>query len=250
MRIVPQHVRKFIKRQLTYANAFILSIGRDPSYNISPEEQYFEVSHRREFMRRAFRALTFNGISGDYLEFGSWGGMTFTLAYQESRRLGNRCGLWSFDSFCGLPDQKVAEDAHPRWLKGAMSTGLQEFNNICKQRKIPKDDYNVVPGFYEDTIGNPEQLKGMCEDVALAYIDCDLYSSTKVVLNFLSSRMKNGMIIAFDDYYCFSAKFISGERKAFLEFMSSDHRFNFSPYVQFGWHGMSFIVEDRSLIPK
>jgi hypothetical protein len=29
-------------------------------------------------MRKAFTALSFNGISGDYLEFGSWSGNTFT----------------------------------------------------------------------------------------------------------------------------------------------------------------------------
>jgi O-methyltransferase len=210
---------------------------------------YYELSQRREFMRRAFRALSFNGISGDYLEFGSWGGMTFALAYHESRRFGSQCRLWSFDSFQGLPDQAVAEDEHPKWQKGAMSTSLQEFKDICRRQKVLASDYQVISGYYEDTIGGDGSNENLPRDVALAYIDCDLYSSTKTVLEFLSSRLKNGMIIAFDDYYCFSKNTLSGERKAFLELTLQDRRFNFEPYVQFGWHGMSFIVEDRSLIP-
>ena len=71
-----------------------------------------------------------------------------------------------------------------------------------------------------------------------------------IFLSFLAKRLKNGMIIAFDDYYCFSKSALSGERKALLEFTLSDRRFNFAPYVQFGWAGMSFIVEDKSLIPQ
>lgn len=210
---------------------------------------YYELSQRREFMRKAFRALSFNGISGDYLEFGSWGGMTFALAYHESRRFGSQCKLWSFDSFQGLPDQAVAEDEHPQWQKGTMSTSLQEFKSICRRQKVPASDYRVIPGYYEDTIGIDVSSKDLPHDVALAYIDCDLYSSTKTVLEFLSNRLKNGMIVAFDDYYCFSKNTLSGERRAFVELALRDRRFNFEPYVQFGWHGMSFIVEDKLLIP-
>jgi hypothetical protein len=51
------------------------------------------------------------------------------------------------------------------------------------------------------------------------------------------------MILAFDDYYCYSSTRPSGERLAFEEFVSRNPRWQFLPYVQFGWHGLSFIVE-------
>jgi hypothetical protein len=60
--------------------------------------------------------------------------------------------------------------------------------------------------------------------------------------------MKHGMIIAFDDYFCFSNTAISGERRALLEFTEKEARFNFLPFVQFGWSGMSFIVEDNKIL--
>jgi hypothetical protein len=62
-----------------------------------------EKTCRQEFFYNAFKALAFNGIDGDYAEFGCWGGMTFALAYHESRRHQHQAKLWAFDSFAGLP---------------------------------------------------------------------------------------------------------------------------------------------------
>ena len=60
--------------------------------------------------------------------------------------------------------------------------------------------------------------------------------------------MKHGMIIAFDDYFCWSRSQISGERKAMLEFFSKNNRWQLVPYMQFGWHGNSFVVEDERVV--
>jgi hypothetical protein len=212
---------------------------------------YYEHTERRELMRKAFTALAFNGISGDYLEFGSYSGGTFALAYKESRRANFRCKLWSFDSFRGLPPQASPEDEHPAWVEGLWSTGLEEFRAICRRNGISDDDYFTVPGYYEDTIAHEDKIGlPLPNDVALAYIDCDLYSSTKTVLRFLSNRMKHGMILVLDDYYCYSPRTLSGERLACLEFLLNDSRFHFSPFGQFSWHGMSFVVEDRAMHPS
>lgn len=208
-----------------------------------------EVAHRREFMRRAFAAQRFNGITGDYAEFGCWGGMTFGLAFEESRRRGMRPTLWAFDSFEGLPPRAGPEDEHPVWQPGTLSTSVDEFRAICTRNGLAPSDYRVVPGYYDATIGPSATFAGpLPADISVAYVDCDLFSSTATVLHFLGSRMKHGMIVAFDDYFCYSPTAAAGERKAMLEFLARDRRFDFLPYVQFGWHGMSFVVEDRSLL--
>jgi hypothetical protein len=59
--------------------------------------------------------------------------------------------------------------------------------------------------------------------------------------------MKHGMIVAFDDYFCWSESQISGERKAMLDYVSDDTRWDWVPYMQFGWHGTSFVIEDKAL---
>lgn len=240
-RAIRKVVPETIARRVRLAG---ISLGADAP------NHYYERSGREEMIRKAFSALSFNGISGDYLEFGSHGGMTFDIAHKASRKANFRCKLWSFDSFGGLPQQSDANDHHPQWIKGEMRTELSQFRSICRRNGIPEADYEVIPGFYEETIGREEQINmPLPEDVAFAYVDCDLYSSTKTVLQFLSRRMKHGAIVAFDDYFCYSKNTISGERLACLEFLGEDTRFHFSPFTQFGWHGMSFIVEDRSLLP-
>jgi hypothetical protein len=211
------------------------------------QTNWFELTCRKEFYRKAFYALCFNGIDGDYAEFGCHGGMTFFLAYQEVRRTRYPRILWGFDSFCGLPSQKTPEDAHPKWVEGAMHTDLDEFHFICKFNGIPLSDYRVVPGFYENTLKPDLTATKLPINICLAYIDCDLYSSTISVLNFLSPRLKHGMIIALDDYFCWSNCQLSGEKRAIKELFKENENFRLEPYVQFGWHGMSFVVEDKKL---
>jgi len=213
---------------------------------LKQDDLFYELSERREFMRKAFRLISFNGITGDYLEFGCCSGNTFRLAYEESRKANLDCKLWAFDSFKGLPASADRKDEHPKWKEGSMSISVDEFKKICKDNKIADSVYEIVPGFYKDSIGEAGAKKpALPDDIALAYIDCDMYSSTKTVLEFIAKRLKHGMVIAFDDYYCFSSTGMSGERRAYLELVGLEQRFNFLPYLNFGWHGMSFIVEER-----
>jgi O-methyltransferase len=196
---------------------------------------------RQEFFYNAFKALRFNGIDGDYAEFGSWGGMTFKLAYAESRRHGHQARLWAFDSFEGLPEPREGKDEHPEWRRGKMATNVEEFHAICDANGIPRDVYDVVPGFYEETLPRQEQPS----NIALAYVDCDLYSSTISVLDFLRPRLKHGMIVAFDDYFCWSPTQASGERTAWREHVANDDSWDWVPYVQYGWAGQSYVLEAR-----
>lgn len=210
--------------------------------------EFYERPERGQFIRKAFRMLSFNGIPGDYVEFGCCGGGTFRQAFSESRRHGFNCQLWAFDSFEGLPAQSLVEDRHPRWQRGDMKTSLETFHAICENHGMARHEYSVVPGFYDETIGASKQYAGpLPAEIAFAYIDCDLYSSTKTVMDFLGPRLKHGTLIALDDYFCYDQHELSGERRASLEFLTNHPNLHFSPYLPFGWHGMSFIVEDRTL---
>ena len=218
-------------------------------WNREREHQRHEYADRYDFLRKAFTALKFNGIGGDYAEFGCCGAMTFSMAYgilATYLRDETPCHLWAFDSFRGLPESAVAEDAHPEWMRGTMRTGLDEFHLLCRCRGVPRDAYTAVAGFYEQSLvpaaRDPRPMK-----IRLAYIDCDLYSSTRAVLQFLLPRLQHGMILAFDDYYCCSSHLPSGERLAVAEVFSGHSQWLLLPYVQFGWHGMSFFVEEAGI---
>lgn len=195
------------------------------------------------FFFQAFNFLRYNKISGDYFEFGCYGARTFTTAYRESRRQNLSLKFYACDSFEGLPEYRSEKDSHPEWVAGTMAMSAEEFIESCRQSGIPESDYKLVRGFYETSL--PEFQENNKEtNIAFAYIDCDLYSSTVDVLDFLEKHLKNGMILAFDDYYCLSDSQPSGERVAFEEFCKRlSAKWHFSSYRTFGWHGHSFLVE-------
>jgi hypothetical protein len=75
-----------------------------------------------------------------------------------------------------------------------------------------------------------------------------MYSSISTVLKFLRPRLKHGMILAFDDYYVYSATQVSGARRASVESFSADPNWRLVPYKQYGWGCMSYIVESRKIL--
>ena len=235
--ILPRPVRRYLRHVYTTATGQL-------------HRNHHEMAERDDFFRRAMRMLEFNGISGDYAEFGSHGGMTLKLAHRYMKLRGVKRHLWAFDSFQGLPEWAGEEDEHPAWVPGDMSTSLPAFITEARANGIAADEMTTVAGFYEDTLDKGSYTGPLPDDLALCYIDCDLHSSTASVLRFLAPRMKHGMVIAFDDYFCHGAKTLAGERAAMLEFLRDDTRFEFLPYHQIGWHGMSFILEDRELLDR
>jgi hypothetical protein len=126
-----------------------------------------------------------------------------------------------------------------------MACSEERFRQYCRRYGVR--NFELVPGFYSESlpkIGADFLPQGQ---IAFAYIDCDLYASTLDVLRFLRPRLQPGMILAFDDYFCVNRTGMSGEARAFRELYMSepDSPFTFEPYIQYGWAGMSFVVATR-----
>jgi O-methyltransferase len=205
-----------------------------------PNYTEFVADAYRQFFLKSLVMLDFNGISGDYMEFGCCGATTFSTAYHATQiNKGASRHLWACDSFQGLPQPTSPFDDHPLWTRGNFSMSQADFVAQCSRNGVPRSVYTTVPGFFSDTL--PSLTNPF--DVAMAFIDCDMYSSTIDVLNFLKTRLKHGMILAFDDYYCYSPTQPSGERHALEEFNASLPQWSFLPYHSFHWAGASFIVQ-------
>ena len=129
-----------------------------------------------ETFKHAFQHTNQDGL---VLEFGVRHGNSIrqiaNLAKQD---------VHGFDSFEGLPEEWHHE------AKGAYSTRGQ----------LPKVPKNVTlhKGWFEDSI--PEFCTHYGSTIRLLNIDCDLYSSTKTVLDKLSSYIVKGTVIIFDEY--------------------------------------------------
>jgi hypothetical protein len=84
------------------------------------------------------------------------------------------------------------------------------------------DNVELVEGWYSKTLPT---MGDRIKEVAFARIDCDMYSSTVDVLNFLSGRLCDGAILYFDDWTHDAS---TGETKAFFEFAAREtHRYKF-----------------------
>ena len=80
------------------------------------------------------------------------------------------------------------------------------------------------------------------DKIAVALIDCDLYSSTAEVLNFIKDMLSNKCILMFDDWNCFGKDKIRGQRKAFNEFLEKNNDFVAKPYFSYSLYGQTFFV--------
>jgi O-methyltransferase len=201
-----------------------------------------EMSDRYDFFRHAWSALATNGISGDYAEFGVGHGKTLWCSWRSAAVVGLRPRLWGFDSFAGLPESEdPADRSHPAWRPGAFSVDEARVRRQCEHMGIPDDQLALVAGDFRESL-DPSKREALPRDVALAYIDCDLFVSTVAVLDYVSSILKHGMILGFDDWHCWSSSSRSGEMLAFDAFAAEHAEFAFEPYLSIGWHGRSFVV--------
>jgi hypothetical protein len=125
--------------------------------------------------------------------------------------------IYGFDSFEGLP-----ENWRDGFAKGAFKTEAP-----------PKVRPNVrlIQGHFQDSLG--PFLEKHPQGAAFMHIDCDLYSSTKTVLENFHSRIMIGTIIVFDEYFNYP-EWREGEYKAFAEYIErSDFSFEYIGYCRY-----------------
>jgi hypothetical protein len=80
-----------------------------------------------------------------------------------------------------------------------------------------------VRGWYKETLNDETASKLNLRKIALAFIDCDTYSSSKAVLDFIAPFVTEPMIICLDDWKLNDLDLKGlGEYKSFNEFLESN----------------------------
>jgi hypothetical protein len=126
--------------------------------------------------------------------------------------------VYGFDSFHGLPE---------KWRDG-FEVGCFSTGGV-----LPHVNPNVtlVPGLFQDTLIN--FLQEQNKKISFIHIDCDLYSSTKFVLDSVKEYLDEDCIIIFDElvnYPGFDGD--NGELRALHEFVTENN-------VDYEWIGMN-----------
>jgi predicted O-methyltransferase YrrM len=156
------------------------------------------VETRDDVLRAAFAHVALDGL---VLEFGVAGGDSVRVLAELADG-----PVHGFDSFEGLPE------AWPGRHEGA--------GHYSMGGRLPAVPATVSlhKGWFDDTL--PGFLAAHAGPAAFVHIDCDLYASTRTVLDALSGRIVPGTVIVFDEFFNFPS-WREHEYKAFAEFVDA-----------------------------
>ncbi|MGH8249905.1 MAG: TylF/MycF/NovP-related O-methyltransferase [Steroidobacteraceae bacterium] len=180
---------------------------------------------------------------GDYYEFGVFRGYTLWHAEQSARRLGIRDSrFWGFDSFQGLPPVAGTDAEGGEFFEGQFACSREDVLKHLTTHGAEIDRITLIEGFFGDSLTPELKREHRFRPVGVALIDCDLYSSTKEVLDWLADLLQDNSILLFDDWKSFNEQEDRGQPLAFREFLQGR---NWDPehFEDFGRHGRSFIMQ-------
>lgn len=134
---------------------------------------------------------------GLYMEFGVYKGGTINYLSSEFPNI----QFYGFNCWEGLP-----EAWRPGLGKSAFKSPPPQVNK----------NVELISGLFENSLA--PFLEAHQGDCSFIHIDCDLYSSTKTVLEALAPRITEGTVVIFDELL-FYIGYKFGELKAFKEFL-------------------------------
>ncbi len=140
---------------------------------------------------------------GDIIEFGVWNGNNLLSIKKIVDFFKLKKKIYGYDHFNGMPSS--SKDYRRNNFAGDIKL-VKYFINFFKLKNI---------FLIKDDIKNLNRHKHKFKKLSLVYIDCDLYETTKNILNILSPKIQKGGLIVFDEG---NKGNNSGETKALKEF--------------------------------
>jgi len=200
------------------------------------------------WMREFFRASSIK--PGYYLEFGVLNGEAMLDAYRMLR--GHITHFYGFDSFSGLPNLTSADDSAlglmPNFKAGNFQSMSRDdvYRAILSQGGIKPEQLTLTEGYFSDSLKTFDTSRFADQgDCMLCYVDCDLYSSSMDVFQFIDPLIKTGTWIVLDDYWCYRGHPKQGQRRAFDEWIADSKRVGATEYGNFKGWGKAFIAYEK-----
>lgn len=197
-------------------------------------------------VQRALESAKKTGVaeSGDYYEFGVFKGYAFWHAQKEAERLGLKSmRFYGFDSFEGLPDvDGIDSTNHNEFYKGQFACSKEQVAANLDANGVDWDRTFLIEGYYEDSLTPGLYEEYGMRPIAVALIDCDLYSSTRDVLRFIVPLIQDGSILMFDDWSSFDSDDTKGQQRALREFLDAHPEIETEELFTYGQGGQEASV--------
>jgi len=227
---------------------------------LRPKGYEYDTARHRDIFEKLTQGVQYvfnNAVEGDIAEFGTASGFTARIIarampfYQEmyakflqQHGVGPKL-LYLFDSFQGLPppdspvDQASPNVTSGRWKQGTFhALNQEELLALCASA-YDRDKIRIVEGWYS------ESLKRISPGTkfAMLHVDCDLYSSTADVLDYVFGKghVADGACIFFDDWNCNRSSPRFGQRRAWREAVDK-YKIEYSDCGDYGVISHKFIV--------
>lgn len=150
-----------------------------------------------------------------WLEFGVASGRTINYISRFCDGI-----VYGFDSFEGLPET---------WRAG-YEKGVFNMNGVGP---VVNENVRLVKGWFNESLPGFLEDVGSGKKVSFLHIDCDIYSSTKYILNILKGVLDKDCVVVFDElvnYPGYDGE--TGELRALAEFLRDND-------VKYSWIGMN-----------
>ena len=211
---------------------------KDFEFNLLNIENY-NLHPRMNFFKNFFQQNS--KINGDYFEFGVFKGSSLISVALLFKKFGIKKKVYGFDSFEGFPSYHKYDDfknfkklfkkksisiSHYKDIKSFSNikrflAKIEKKNNFFNPKSISSskdfsdnsylnlkrkikflnlDNISLIKGNFEKTVPNFFK-KNPHQKIFTANIDCDLYNSYKIVLDYSWERLSNKGIIYLDEYY-------------------------------------------------
>mgnify|MGYP001575715044 CR=1 FL=1 len=183
------------------------------------------------------------GEIGDYLEFGifngnSIGSMSLACKAMDLKSI----RLFGFDAFEGLPAGSENEDDGV-WKKGFYTCSFEQMQSCLSRRNVDPNSITWINGWYNQTLSPETIQKYELQNIGIVFIDCDTYSSSKAVLDFIGPLLTAPVILCFDDWKLNDLDIKEmGEYKSFNEFLDGHPKLDVQEIKSYNRKSKSFLV--------
>ncbi len=184
-----------------------------------------------------------SGDIGDYLEFGVFNGTSLACMFHSLREVGlNNTRLFGFDSFAGLPPTAEFDDDH-NWYPGQYRMNLGFAKKYLSSQKVDWHKVFLIKGWFKNTLNAKTIMKYNINQASVIMVDCDMYISAKLALDFCTSLISEMAVIIFDDWHSDNLDEKNlGEKKAFEEFLAENPRFKTKALGGYNENSRAFLV--------
>jgi O-methyltransferase len=180
---------------------------------------------------------------GDYLEFGIFNGNSIGSMYLAQKAMAiSSMRLFGFDAFEGLPAGSENEDDGV-WKKGFYTCSYEQMRECLSKRDVNPDEITWVKGWYDQTLTQETARTHSIRNLGIIFIDCDTYSSSKTVLDFIAPLITAPVIICLDDWKLNDLDIKGmGEYKSFNEFLEANPHLSATSLPSYNRKSRTFLI--------